>query len=237
MTDPSFDQTGFDVRVEWGLDGVAVLARTCAVLVIVDVLSFSTSVDIAVSRGGRVLPVRYRDERGEAEARAAGAALPGDGGPWTLRPSSLVDLPDGTFLALPSPNGATLSAAAAETGVTVLAGCLRNAPAIAKAIETGPVGIIPAAERWGHVGALRPSVEDQLGAGAIAHALGGALSPEARLAEAAFLAFADDLPAILRECSSGRELIAGGHPGDVELAARHGVSTTVPRLVEGVFES
>lgn len=237
MTDPSFDQTGFDVRVEWGLDGVAVLARACAVLVIVDVLSFSTSVDIAVSRGGRVLPVRYRDERGEAEARAAGAALPGDGGPWTLRPSSLVDLPDGTFLALPSPNGATLSAAAAETGVPVLAGCLRNAPAVAKAVRTGPVGIIAAAERWGHVGAPRPCVEDQLGAGAIAHALGGALSPEARLAEAAFLAFADDLPSILRDCSSGRELIAGGHAGDVDLASRHGVSTTVPRLVEGVFES
>nr|WP_054055550.1 2-phosphosulfolactate phosphatase [Alloactinosynnema sp. L-07] len=234
--DPSFVQSGFDVRVEWGLDGVAALAGSCGALVIVDVLSFSTSVDIAVSRGGRVLPLRYRDARGESEARAAGAALPGDG-PWTLRPSSLVDLPAGTFLALPSPNGATLSAAAAETGVPVFAGCLRNAPAIAAAVRhSGPVGIVAASERWGHVGALRPCVEDQLGAGAIAHALGGALSPEARVAEAAFLAFADDLHGVLRDCSSGRELDAGGNAGDVELAARHAASTTAPRLVDGVYE-
>ncbi|HVK21634.1 MAG TPA: 2-phosphosulfolactate phosphatase [Actinokineospora sp.] len=234
--DPSFEQSGFDVRVEWGLDGVAALAGKCGALVIVDVLSFSTSVDIAVSRGGRVLPVRYRDERAQAEARAAGAMLPGDG-PWTLRPSSLTALPTGTFLALPSPNGATLSAVAAETGVQVFAGCLRNAAAVAAAVRPlGPVGIVAASERWGHVGALRPCVEDQLGAGAIAHALGGARSPEARVAEAAFLAFADDLHGVLRECSSGRELIAAGHAGDVELAAGHGASTTVPTLVDGVYQ-
>jgi 2-phosphosulfolactate phosphatase len=231
VTDTAFEQSGFDVRVEWGFDAVAVLARTCATLVIVDVLSFSTSVNIAVSRGGRVLPVRFRSD-GEEAARAAGAMLPGDG-PWTLRPSSLVDLPAGTFLALPSPNGATLSAAAASSGTQVLAGCLRNAPAVAGA--DGPVGIVAAGERWGHVGALRPCVEDQLGAGAIVHALGGSRSPEARLAEAAFLAFADDLLGVLGDCSSGRELAAGGHANDVRLAAQHGVSTVVPRLVDGVF--
>ncbi|WP_436495101.1 2-phosphosulfolactate phosphatase [Actinokineospora sp. HUAS TT18] len=235
--DPSFEQSGFDVRVEWGLDGVAALAGSCKALVIVDVLSFTTSVDIAVSRGGRVLPMRYRDAGAVADARAAGAVLPEDGGPWTLRPSSLVDLPAGTFLGLPSPNGATLSAAAAETGVPVFAGCLRNAPAVAAAVRgLGPVGVVAASERWGHVGALRPCVEDQLGAGAIAHAIGGALSPEARLAEAAFLAFADDLRGFLWESSSGRELRAAGHPGDVELAADHGASSTVPTLVSGVYE-
>lgn len=233
-----FGQSGFDVRVEWGPDGVAALARECAVLVVVDVLSFTTSVDVAVSRGARVMPLRFRDEEGEAAARAAGAALPGDG-PWSLRPASLVDVPRGTFLALPSPNGATLSAAADRVGAAVVAGCLRNAGAVAAWARArgGPVGIVAGGERWGpdHGGAPRPCVEDQLGAGAVAHALGGALSPEARVAEAAFLACRGDLPEVVRACSSGRELIAAGHGADVGLAARHDVSGCVPLLVDGVY--
>ncbi|MGX7827373.1 2-phosphosulfolactate phosphatase [Actinokineospora sp. 24-640] len=231
MTRNAYDQSGFDVRLEWGPEGLATLA-TCPTVVIVDVLSFSTSVDIALSRGARVLPVRWRDDRAESAARQAGAVLAGDG-QWTLRPASLTAIPAGTFLALPSPNGATLSAAA--TG-TVLAGCLRNAEAVAAAAKAagGPVAVIPAGERWPH-DALRPAVEDLLGAGAIVHALGGARSPEARAAEAAFLAYSDDLSAILGACASGRELAAGGHAADVALAAAYGASATVPRLTDGVY--
>ncbi|WP_370947717.1 hypothetical protein AB5J62_09210 [Amycolatopsis sp. cg5] len=48
-------QDGFDVRLEWGREGVETLGAACAVLVIVDVLSFSTTVDLIVSRGGRAL--------------------------------------------------------------------------------------------------------------------------------------------------------------------------------------
>ena len=128
---------GYDVRLDWGGEGVAALGRECAVLVVVDVLSFSTTTDLVVGRGGRVLPVRWRDERGVAQARAAGAVVAGEGA-FTLRPSSVTEIPPGTLLALPSPNGATLCAAAAATGAHVLAGCLRNASAVAaKAHELG----------------------------------------------------------------------------------------------------
>ncbi|UVS77608.1 2-phosphosulfolactate phosphatase [Actinokineospora sp. UTMC 2448] len=232
VTNNPYDQSGFTVRLEWGPDGVAALAD-CPVVVIVDVLSFSTSVDIAVSHGARVLPLPWRDERAAAAAREAGAVLAGEDR-WTLRPASLTDIPSGTFLALPSPNGATLTTLASGT---VFAGCLRNAPAVAKAAGAagGPVGVIAAGERWTHNDALRPSVEDLLGAGAIAHHLGGALSPEARAAEVAFLAHRADLPAVLAACSSGRELAEWGHAADVALAAAYGASTTVPRLTDGVY--
>jgi 2-phosphosulfolactate phosphatase len=236
-----WEQTGHDVRLEWGAEGVAALGRECAVLVVVDVLSFSTTTDLVVGRGGRVLPVRWRDERGVALARAAGAVIAGEG-PFTLRPSSVTDIPPGTLLALPSPNGATLCDAAAATGAHVLAGCLRNASAVAaKAHELGgPIGVIAAGERWGvnifgggdTSGPLRPCAEDQVGAGAIAAALarfGRTLSPEAALA-----ARSVDVTA-LADCVSGRELTEAGHGGDVELAARIDVSEAAPVLHEGVL--
>ena len=103
------------MRCEWGRHGVELLARECAVVVVVDVLSFCTSVDVAVGRGARVLPQRRHDPDAARAAAAHGACGPGAGtaaGP-SLRPSSLLGLAAGTVLALPSPNGASLCAAAA----------------------------------------------------------------------------------------------------------------------------
>lgn len=46
-----FDQADFNIRGEWGQQGVSQLAPISDVVVIVDVLSFSTCVDIVTSRG------------------------------------------------------------------------------------------------------------------------------------------------------------------------------------------
>ncbi|WP_324189650.1 2-phosphosulfolactate phosphatase [Nocardia otitidiscaviarum] len=215
---------------------------------IVDVLSFCTSVDIAVARGGRVLPLPLRrsDPRAQFEARQAGAVLAAgkhESG-WSLSPSSLRTLPANTLVALPSPNGATLSARAAEFDTVVFAGCLRNAESVAasahRAANGRPVGIIAAGERWGiTAGPLRPSLEDHLGAGAIAAALAerfdGRSSPEARLAATAFGATATNLREALTGAVSGRELAEKGMAADVLLAADWNASTTAPRLTGGTY--
>ncbi|MEU4449227.1 2-phosphosulfolactate phosphatase [Actinosynnema sp. NPDC050801] len=234
-----FGQEGCRLRLEWGPEGVAALGEQCAVLVIVDVLSFSTAVDVVVGRGGAVRPVHWKDR--------ASAARPADPS-WTLRPSSLVSVPSGTELELASTNGATLCTLAASTGAVVLAGCLRNARAVAAAArelaEGGPIGVVPGGERWGitlfeqaDVGPLRPAVEDLLGAGAVmASLLGyGSASVEAAMAAEAF-AWAS-VPDVLAGCVSGRELIAAGHGGDVALASEVNVSSAVPHLVDGVLRA
>ena len=228
-------QRAHRVRLEWGPRGAALLAAECAVVVVVDVLSFCTSVDVAVGRGAAVLPQRCGDSAATAvEARDRGAQPAGDrSGPGpSLRPSSLLGLAPGTRIALPSPNGAALCALAAGGRAEVVAGCLRNAPAVARALRDvdGPVGLVPAGERWPD-GTLRVAWEDALGAGAIAAGLTGR-SPEADAAAALFGA-TPDLTGALHALASGRELVADGFGADVALAADHDSSPTVPRLRDG----
>ncbi|HEX6351594.1 2-phosphosulfolactate phosphatase [Actinophytocola sp.] len=249
-----FEQDGFDLRVEWGLDGVRALGPHCAVLVIVDVLVFSTTVNVAVEQGARVLPLPWRDERAAEVAGAAGATLiptglvnlagqptaTSDPG-WTLRPSSLAgSVPAGTFLAISSANGSHLSAAAAESGATVLAGCLRNASAVAaKAVELagdGPIGVVAAGERWKNGDTLRPAIEDYLGAGAIVAAITGRTTPSPEATLAALTYRTAQVAELVTDSISGRELAVAGVPKDVALATEIDVSTAVPVLTDGVYE-
>jgi 2-phosphosulfolactate phosphatase len=232
---PAFtSQDGFSARFEWGAEGLRALAAQVATIVIVDVLSFSTSVDIATSNGARVFPARWKDERAVELARQHRAVLAASKETnWSLRPSSLVSIPHGTRLILPSPNGATLTSIAAESKASVLIGCLRNAGAIGALLRSsaGAVAMIAAGERWDVTeGPLRPALEDLIGAGAILHAMGGTPSPEARAAIGAFEAVQAGVLDTLWDCASGRELIEHGHPADVALAAELDASSIVPRL-------
>jgi 2-phosphosulfolactate phosphatase len=227
------------IHCEWGLSGARYLAGMCDTLVIVDVLSFSTSVDVAVGRGALVYPAAPDEPELGRRAASLGAALAGrrDGrAMYSLSPQSLIRIAAGTRLVLPSPNGAAISAAAATPAV--FAGCLRNAGAVAAAVavQGGDIGIVPAGERWPD-GTLRPAIEDLLGAGAIIAALGGRLTPEARAARAAFTALRGRVPSVLHEAQSGRALIAQGFAGDVALAAERDVSVRAPRLIDGAYRA
>jgi 2-phosphosulfolactate phosphatase len=238
---PEHRQLAHRIRLEWGAPGLELLATDCAAVIIVDVLSFSTSVDIAVSRGASVLPQPSADLAAAArEARARGAlpAGPRAGAGPSLRPSSLLELAPGTRLALPSPNGATLCEAATGRGVRVFAGCLRNASAVAAAALRvgGPIGLVPAGERWPDA-SLRVATEDLIGAGAIAAALPPTdRSAEAELAACQFATARErGLDAVLAAVGSGQELIADGYAQDIRLAAAHNVSPHAPCLRDGLL--
>ena len=204
-----YDQKDHDVRCKWGAEGLAELLPSSQAIVIVDVLSFSTCVDIAVNNGAVVYPYRSRDRTAVDYARTRNALLANfnrdyEEGGYSLSPSSLVDISPGTSLVLPSPNGSTLSLSSGN--LPTFAGCLRNASVLANKQQqygTG-ISIVPAGERWKKQETLRLAIEDLVGAGAIIHALKGSRSPEAVSAATVYNEFKDKLGLILGASSAGK---------------------------------
>lgn len=235
----TFSQSQYDIRCEWGERGMRELAASSAVVVIVDVMSFSTCVDIGVSQGASVVPYAGRDSGAQRLADALGAELAGKRGTsrYSLSPASFVGTPRGARVALPSPNGGALTLASGTT-VTFTA-CLRNCGAVAKAAMAygTPISVIPAGERWKDDNSLRPAFEDLVGAGAVVHYLKGDASPEAQAALAAYRTACGALEHLLRQCSSGRELIEMGFGSDLALISEVNVSATAPIFRDGAYVS
>ena len=217
----------------WGLRGLQSLLPTSDVVVIVDVLSFSTAVDVATSRGAQVLPFPYGHSDAESYARSRGAVLAqprlAGGVQLSLSAETLKTVANGARIVLPSPNGSKLSRQTG--GVPTLTGCLRNADAIAQALSSPglSIGVIAAGERWTD-GSLRPAIEDLLGAGSIIQCMSVQPSPDAEAARAAWRALRDRIEDVIQESQSGRELIEAGYAGDVKIATETDASGSVPLL-------
>jgi 2-phosphosulfolactate phosphatase len=212
-------QRPWGVRLEWGSAGAMALGPGSACVVVVDVLSFTTSVSVAVEAGTHVLPYPWRDDAAAEFAARQGAALAvgrravSEQQPWSLSPAALRRAPVAERLVLPSPNGSAI--AAAVRGVPVVAACLRNAGAVARWIAgqgwgTGrePVAVIAAGEQWPGGVELRPAV--------------------------AYDAIAD-VAGLIRDCASGRELTEGGFAQDVAVATELDSSAVVPVSTGGAF--
>jgi 2-phosphosulfolactate phosphatase len=231
-------QSGFSRRFEWGLAGVVQLATAGSLVVIVDVLRFTTAVEACNSRGVAVFPYRWKDAAAQEFANSVGADLVDSSTNSTsaLSPVALLRQSIRESIVLPSPNGSSCAVVAGETGATVVAACLRNAAAVAEFVagSSATVSVIACGERWPD-GSLRPALEDLLGAGAVLSYLGGHLSPEASAAVAAWEGAKESIPSIVANCASGRELVERGRLYDLEYAADVGVSTVVPTLTEGAF--
>lgn len=242
-------QQEYGVRLDWGRAGAAAVGPGSAVLVVIDVLSFTTAVSVLADAGTTVLPYRWRDATAADHAARHGAALAvgrrevSAERPWSLSPAALRAAPFTERLVLPSPNGSAIAASVTDT--PVVAASLRNAAVVADWILAQgwgtaalPVSIIAAGEQWPGGDTLRPAVEDWLGAGAVAAALaaGGAgpLAPEA-IAAAAVHTPAVDLRALVRDSASGRELSGNGFAADVDVAVEIGTGTAVPVLTPTGF--
>lgn len=231
------------IRLEWGPTGAAAIAPGAEVLAVVDVLSFTTTLTVAVERGIRVLPFRWGTAEAEQAARehdatlAIGRSRVAGPGQVSLSPGTILRSEGIRRLVLPSPNGSTISALLAATGVPVIGVCLRNAAAAAAWVAERSVSVIAAGERWPD-GSLRPAVEDYWGAGAFIAGLASHSSTEssveARSAAAAYESLGD-VDLALRSCDSGRELIGTGFADDVAVAAAVGSSEVVPVLTDGWF--
>ena len=227
---------------EWGATGAQAAVAGCDLAVVVDVLSFTTTLTVAVERGMTVLPFPWKDDRaavhaaahdavlavGRFEAREAGRGL-------SLSPASMAGVSGVERVVLPSPNGSSISATLAGSGARVVGACLRNAAAVARWLtpqveDDATVLVVASGERWPD-GSLRPAVEDLWGAGAVLAGLPeGGFTAEARSARAAYDAVCADLGAELLSCASGRELVDAGFADDVVIAGQVDVSEVVPVL-------
>ena len=231
-----FDQSEYNIRCEWGENGVSLLAPISDVVIIVDVISFSTAVEIATNRGALVYPFQWKDETAHEFAKSVAAEVADKRNPngYSLSPASLQAVPSGLRLVLASPNGSELSLLTGS--IPAIAGCLRNSRAVAEsAMRRGRnVAVIPAGERW-EDGTLRPCLEDLAGAGSIMRYLRGTPSPEARAAMAVFESVASSLFEHLKSSSSGKEKMSRGEESDIILASDLDCSDCVPVLTDGAY--
>ena len=148
------------------------LADEADVAVVVDVLSFATSVTVALEIGATVLPYPWRDDSAVAFAQRHGAVLAvgrsqTGTGRVSLSPAEMrAHAPSGGAVVLPSPNGSTIARRLASGTTTCVAACLRNAEAVADWLDgrfphPARVAVVAAGERWPD-DSLRPAVEDRL---------------------------------------------------------------------------
>ena len=123
--------SSYRCRLDWGRDGVQRAVERKDVLVIVDVLSFSTAVATAVHYGGLIYPCAQDEDSaalaqyigGEAAVHRRDVPLKGR---FSLSPVTYKNIEHGTKVVLASPNGATCSRYAGQVPY-LFVGALVNA--------------------------------------------------------------------------------------------------------------
>ena len=251
MTDPNaqdiYGQAGFDCRMDWGLRGVMDAAERGDVIVLVDVLSFTSTTTTAASFDIDIYPHPMHESAAAFAAHVGAELRLGDAvpkGKRSLSPSLFGSVDRGKRFVLCSLNGATCAHAAPHVPA-LFAGCLLNASAVAAAADCAradagaSVTVVACGEKWNDPregeDALRPCIEDYLGAGAILAALTGSRSPEAQVCATALEGLRAQLEALVWESASGRELRAGGFEEDVRQCGRLDVYDAVPILIDRRF--
>lgn len=246
-----FDQSPFECRVEWGRRGASEAAERGDIVIVVDVLSFSSTVVSALNVGAVIYPYPP-DLDGKSYAESVGAeyilgrAEAARAGKPTLSPVTFNNGHRNNSYVLSSLNGAYCTWIASKVPA-LLIGSLLNASAVASAankikqVSGAAITVVPSGEMWNDIreneDRLRPSIEDYLGAGAILSKLDGEKSPEAQVCMAAFNGTKENLSQLIWDCGSGRELRERGYEEDVLHCARLDVTEAVPILVDGHFKA
>lgn len=123
--------------LEWGMAGALAAPEDTWAFVVVDILSFTTAVTVAVSRGIEVIACpdtsaahRFAAEHPGTAVGVARSSVDADH-PWSLSPAGLARAPVTRRLALPSPNVSAVAAKLASARKLTVACSLRNVTAVA----------------------------------------------------------------------------------------------------------
>lgn len=224
------------INFEWGIEGIQKYSDESDVTVIVDIFSFSTCVDAALSRGAVILPYEYNEGAANYSKKqdAILALRTRSLERYSLSPVSLLNLSADERLVLPSPNGSALSLSAKTE--TVLCACLRNFKAVAGYASSlsENILVIAAGEKWPD-GKTRFAVEDIFGAGAVISELSGELSAESKAAALFFSSVKDDMLAVIGKSISAEELTGRGFSADVDYSLELNVSNIILILKDKAY--
>ncbi|CAH1195884.1 putative 2-phosphosulfolactate phosphatase [Paenibacillus auburnensis] len=246
-----FDQSPYEVKLDWGRRGARAAAERGDIVIIVDVLSFSSTVVTAVQHKANIYPYPPPiNETAKAYAKELGAEMVWGRseairvGGHSLSPLSFSSADYARDFVLCSLNGAACTWIAAQVPA-LLVGCLLNASAVAdtanrlKLEMDVNITVIPCGEKWSDVkegeDELRPGIEDYLGAGLILSRLAGTKSPEAEVCIGAVKSSGHRIRDLIWESASGRELRERGYEDDVTYCCQADISYAVPVLQENRF--
>lgn len=246
-----FDQAPFEIKVEWGQRGARAASDRGDIVIIVDVLSFSSTVVTAVDYGAEIYPYPTPiNESAKEFAETIGANIV-----WgraesikyrghSLTPMSFTYADKGQKFVMCSLNGAACTLIASKVPA-LLIGCSLNASATANKAnllrtELGiNITVVPCGEKWSDAleneNMLRPSIEDYLGAGIILSKLTGSKSPEAEVCIGAYEYSKNKISELILDSASGRELRERGYVQDVIHCSQVDITTVVPILHDNKF--
>ena len=245
-----YSQSPYRCKLEWGVAGAERAAGRGEIVVIVDTLSFCSTVAQAIYQKGCIYPSAEPGGGVElaavhhAESAVHRQEVP-ERGRFSLSPLSFDHLDTGTRVVLPSVNGGACSLGAKKAPF-VVCGAMVNASMVAEWVtermKSSPLsvtvvacgekeGVSPGSEQ------LRMAIEDYLGAGGILAGLAFSKSPEARVCESAFRQTRPNLESLVWESISGRELRAIGFGADVRFCAHLDSIAAVPVLIDGAYRS
>jgi 2-phosphosulfolactate phosphatase len=244
-----FDQSPYTCRVEWGRRGAREAANRGDIVIIVDVLSFSSTVVTALNYDAVIYPyppnLDGKDYAQKVNAEyILGRAEAAKAGKPTLSPVSFNEEHTNKKYVLTSLNGAFCTWIASKVPA-LLIGSLLNASSVAAVAnqlriqKNASITVIPCGEMWSdgkeEEDTLRPAIEDYIGAGAILSYLKGEKSPEAEVCMGAFYHAEPKLDELIWDCGSGRELREKGFGADVKHCSQLNTYQTVPVLRNNHF--
>lgn len=244
------------VKIDWGVEGLKYALRDNDIVIIVDVMRFSSAAVTAVAEGFVIYPVPDNDKglklAGEIGAELAGKAPVAR---FSLSPLSYIknNQHPNKRVVLASPNGATCAALVKEHDIGYI-GCFLNAEAVARraereASESGrditviAAGEDRAAEKDGRVYYVRENSgrvfapEDYLGAGAIISFMSLPKNTDTVLCESSFNVVRDNLRDLLTESYSGRWLLQNDAQKDLEHLLQINYYDIVPVINNGKIEN
>ncbi|AIQ54134.1 2-phosphosulfolactate phosphatase [Paenibacillus sp. FSL R7-0331] len=246
-----FDQAPYDIKLDWGQRGARAAAERGDIIIIVDVLSFSSTVVTAVQHKANIYPYPPpANEQAKAYAKELGAEIIRGRaeavrtGGHSLSPLTFSSADYERDFVLCSMNGAACTWIAAQAPA-LLVGCLLNASAVAETANRlrlelrAAITVVPCGEKWpdviGSENNLRPGIEDYLGAGLILSKLTGSKSAEAEVCIGALRSSGQRIRELIWECTSARELRGRGFEADVTYCCQVDISYAVPVMQHNRF--